>query len=337
MKSRLYALDALRLMAALLVMAHHWHKHTPAQAKALEAFPQWLSWHGGYIGVAAFFTISGFVILESAQGVTARSFVFARIIRLYPAFWVCCTLTYLCCIDTKYSADFAGYVTSMTMFPSAFNHLAVDGVYWTLAVEAKFYLVVAAMLAMGRSDQIAALIVVWMCSGLFVTDATIRVAFSIDWAPYFAAGCACYLLRQDRTAKRWAMLVLSACFAADLASKQAMKHARLYGIDAEPFCLAFAVLAAVCLILAISQGWLSLPRSRVVHAMGAISYPLYLLHAFLGWKMLTTYATDIPSYIGVFAGMMFLAWAVSHFEPRLQGILRKVLTAREIGYTRVSA
>lgn len=337
MKSRLYALDALRLIAALLVLAHHWHKHTPAQVKALEVFPQWLSWHGGYIGVASFFTISGFVILASAQGATARGFVFARIIRLYPAFWICCTLTYFGCINTKFSTDQAGYIVSMTMFPGAFGHQAVDGVYWTLAVEARFYLLIALLIAMDRLDRLEWFLGAWVGLGLVTDDPRLRAAFALDWAPFFAAGCLLQILRSKATPARWLALGALMILAMHYATVQAAEHARKYGIANDPQELAACIVAIFGVMAAIAFGKISLPKSRTVIAMGAMSYPLYLLHSMIGWKALGLYATDIPSYLCVFAGMMFLAWSVAHFEPRLQEILRKVLTAREIGYTRVSA
>lgn len=326
---RLYALDALRLAAALAVLMHHWLKSTPKDLRSLAIFPEWLSWHGGYIGVATFFVISGLVILMSTEKVDARGFVFARIVRLYPAFWICCSITYWCCINTKYSADWPGYVTSMTMFPAAFGHIAVDGVYWTLAVEAKFYLAIALMLAMHRRSQIPALIVAWVCAGWVVRDATVRTAFALDWAPYFAAGCACYLLKQRRTWARWAMLALASWFCAELAAGKAMQHAKMYGISADPVLLAAVILAMIGIVLAVSMGWVRLPGSRTVVAMGAMSYPLYLLHSFLGWKALGLWATDALSYFAVLAGMLFLAWAVSHtLEPRGKAMLRWVLWQR---------
>lgn len=337
MKSRLYALDALRLIAALLVLSHHWHKHTPEQVKALALFPQWLSWHGGYIGITAFFTISGFVILASAQGATARDFVFARIVRLYPAFWICCTITYFVCVNTKFSTDQAGYIVSMTMFPGAFGHQAVDGVYWTLAVEARFYLLIALLIAMGRLDRIEWVLGAWVGLGLVTDDPRLRAAFALDWAPFFAAGCLIQILRSKSSPARWTALGMTMILAIHYATIQAGEHAKKYGIDNDPQALAAVIVCIFALMTAIAFGKISLPKSRVVIAMGAMSYPLYLLHSMIGWKALGLYATDIPTYLAVFAGMLFLSWSVAHFEPRLQDILRKVLTTREIGYTRVSA
>jgi peptidoglycan/LPS O-acetylase OafA/YrhL len=49
----------------------------------------------GFLGVPAFFVISGFVIAYSAEGRTAVGFAIARFSRLYPNFVFCMTLTFL--------------------------------------------------------------------------------------------------------------------------------------------------------------------------------------------------------------------------------------------------
>ncbi|RZA28395.1 MAG: DUF1624 domain-containing protein, partial [Lysobacteraceae bacterium] len=92
---RFHEIDYLRGFACLCVVAFHWFSRGPnlglmpgvefPQAEAVARY--------GYLGVHLFFMISGFVILMSAQGATPRSFAAARAARLYPALWVCATLT----------------------------------------------------------------------------------------------------------------------------------------------------------------------------------------------------------------------------------------------------
>ncbi len=54
----------------------------------------------GLFGLHVFFMLSGFVILLSAQGQDFRGFVVAGIVRLYPAFWICCTISALFVLPT---------------------------------------------------------------------------------------------------------------------------------------------------------------------------------------------------------------------------------------------
>lgn len=62
----------------------------------------------GYLGVELFFMISGFVILMTASNNSLKRFFISRAVRLYPAFWVCCTITFLLILavgQPRYSAS----------------------------------------------------------------------------------------------------------------------------------------------------------------------------------------------------------------------------------------
>ena len=96
-KNRLAELDLLRFIAALSVLLFHYAFRgyaaddlSPINLPVLIPIFKY-----GYLGVGLFFMISGFVILMSAIGKNGREFVTSRISRLYPEFWICCTLTAL--------------------------------------------------------------------------------------------------------------------------------------------------------------------------------------------------------------------------------------------------
>lgn len=94
---RYYGLDLLRFLAALAVVLYHYtfraynsDNLSPVRYEELGQLTRY-----GYLGVQLFFMISGYVILLSMQGKTVRQFLIARMQRLFPAFWVACTLTFL--------------------------------------------------------------------------------------------------------------------------------------------------------------------------------------------------------------------------------------------------
>src|SRR2546430_7955970 len=71
-----------------------------------------VSKYGG-LGVELFFMISGFVILMTAASGNLRRFIISRIVRLYPAFWACCTITFAVTIaigEPRYSASVGQYL-----------------------------------------------------------------------------------------------------------------------------------------------------------------------------------------------------------------------------------
>jgi peptidoglycan/LPS O-acetylase OafA/YrhL len=108
----LYAIDLLRFFAAMAVVCCHWC-FSPDQ---MQPIMQISIAKYGLFGVQLFFLISGLVILISAQGQDFRGFVAARIVRLYPAFWICCTISALFAFSDPL-LGWQQYIYNMTMFP----------------------------------------------------------------------------------------------------------------------------------------------------------------------------------------------------------------------------
>src|SRR3982751_1674485 len=80
------ALDGLRGIAVLAVMAHHLEMFMPARRSLIS---------GGYLGVDIFFVLSGFLItsvLLSEAGksgtIVLKNFYLRRVMRLVPAYWL---------------------------------------------------------------------------------------------------------------------------------------------------------------------------------------------------------------------------------------------------------
>src|SRR5690606_9220061 len=118
-----------------------------------EAFPtlhRASAW--GTFGVDLFFVISGFVILLTAWGRTVPQYVASRVSRLFPAYWVAVALTGVLLLwiwpDRKpVSVPQVG--ANLTMVQSAFGIGHLDGAYWTLWTELRFYLLVGLLMLIG--------------------------------------------------------------------------------------------------------------------------------------------------------------------------------------------
>lgn len=138
--SYIYGIDIVRFLSALGVAAFHFSWKTPG---APCHFPF------GWLGVQAFFVISGLVIANSAYGSTARRFIEGRFFRLYPAAW-CALLLGCLLVGTIGTAayDRQGILVSLTprdIFGSfiLFSVHHASSAYWTLPIEIAFYAVVA--------------------------------------------------------------------------------------------------------------------------------------------------------------------------------------------------
>src|ERR1700744_5896212 len=107
MKNHFPLLDPMRFAAALGVAVFHltfwswawsstgtppgFEHYVGADLQFQSAAP--FTWFG-WVGVEIFFVISGFVIANSASNASAKEFLLGRALRLYPAVWVCSTLTF---------------------------------------------------------------------------------------------------------------------------------------------------------------------------------------------------------------------------------------------------
>src|SRR5215471_2445277 len=117
---RVNEIDLLRFLAALsVVMFHYAFRGYAADSVSAMPYPLLAPFakYGG-LGVHLFFMISGFVILMTAAGGTLKTFVTSRIVRLYPAFWICCTITFVAVLAIGAPRFFASpgqYLVNMTM------------------------------------------------------------------------------------------------------------------------------------------------------------------------------------------------------------------------------
>jgi peptidoglycan/LPS O-acetylase OafA/YrhL len=171
----------LRGLAALLVLIGHlghtfWMLPgigTMLGAPPMEPHPYWFTilldrylppGFVGHFAVALFFLISGFVIPFSLLNRTRLQFAAARVLRLWPTYAIGLTITALLVIAC---ASWFGqprpfpwrtyflqlvFVRDLAWVPS------IDGIAWTLEIEAKFYLLMALLAGAVRLGRIGPLL-----------------------------------------------------------------------------------------------------------------------------------------------------------------------------------
>jgi len=155
---RINEVDLLRFLAALsVVFFHYCFRGYAADEMTTMPLNQFASPSKyGYLGVDLFFIISGFVILMSATSGSAKRFIVSRMVRLYPAFWACCTVTFLFTLiigGERYGATINQYIVNMSMLSDFVGVKAIDGAYWSLFVEMKFYFLVVLVLLLRQIDK----------------------------------------------------------------------------------------------------------------------------------------------------------------------------------------
>lgn len=324
---RITHLDAFRGLALLLVLFYHafsrWSKLLP-YGDAWAGFPLFKT---GWVGVQLFFLISGFVILMTLErSQSAPDFLRRRWLRLFPAMLLATSLVFATAgffherpmgtpswIGTLpgllfIEPDWVAKLTGQRVDP-------LEGVFWSLYVEFKFYVFAALAYFFVRRDRFVPAL-----GGLFLLHAGARVLAHFvhtDWTKlafhlteqlsfehfgWFAAGAAWF--RYSRTGQAswaWQGLMWS------------MANAVFRGEGH------VAPTVATMLVSLLFGG--TLLSSRMQHVfnirwlqfMGAISYPLYLIHEnmMLSWIVkLSPWLTWLPAALQPLSALLGLALVI---------------------------
>lgn len=301
---RFGALDLLRLVAALAVLLFHWSFTFPSRSGA----PMEVRLSGaqyGWLGVELFFLISGFVILMSASESKAGRFVRLRAIRLYPGFWICCTLTALV------TNSFGGWLANLTMVPAWLGVRPIDDVYWTLLVELEFYGLVAIVLALRQLHRVELLLWVWLAITWLPGGAALQT-----YGAFFVGGAACYLVSKGGGLRVHALLLLAWTSSIIAAQAQVpdVNHAFVTA-RLEPAVVATLVTLFFVAMYLIATRRIDVKPSPLALAFGGLTYPLYLLHDQIGLRLFRY--LELPPWLA-FACALFAILGLSWYVYRLE-------------------
>ncbi|MEJ8836226.1 acyltransferase family protein [Ramlibacter sp. AN1133] len=196
--ARASEVDLFRFLAALAVVFFHYAYMGANESGASTAYPALGTVaQYGYLGVDLFFLISGFVIMMSASHGTVAGFVASRAARLFPAFGVCCTATFLVLLATGQSLpSVTMFLLNMTLAGAAAPITLVDPSYWSLAAEIRFYALVALLLWFRQMRRVEAMLGVWLAVSVAMAVHNVRlieIVLVTRYAAYFVGGAGALL------------------------------------------------------------------------------------------------------------------------------------------------
>ena len=327
-------LDGLRFVAAISVVFYHYcfrghasDNLSPVAYPALAPLAKY-----DYLGVELFFIISGYVLAMSLRRHSPRSFIISRICRLYPGYWVAVTVLFLVLrtvTSVMGSPPLVQYVVNMTMGQNFLGFADLDGVYWTLTYELKFYGLLLAVLVLGGRRHLPWLVAGWLTlafAWLLVGDLPhiLMTVLVPDYASFFGAGILFALLAEpDRT--RWPLwLGLAFSYVLCLGAgwhEAGVKEAFMNLPHSRTIIL--STITAIFVLFWVATR----PRQRpwppqlatVLTLMGALTYPLYLLHQNLGYVVLQRLGPGSPPYallVGLLGLMLVATYALHRWVER---------------------
>lgn len=350
-RPRLYGVDGLRFLAAVGVMLYHYvaREHSSwGEQLPVDVFPGLgRSVLYAALGPELFFVISGFVILMTAWGKDVPYVVASRAARLYPSYWVAVVATSVLLLwvwpDGK-DVTVSQAVVNLSMVQALFEVPNVDGVYWTLWTELRFYLLILVLVAVGVTRRrILAFCALWPLAAVAVAEAGLEypAMFLISgYAPLFAGGMLLYLIYRDGHAWLPWLLVAGNLVLAQREVVAAQLESLARNTAYEPSAVAltvgvvgcFAAVAAMTLTPLRNLRWAWLAR------LGMLTYPLYLTHEHWGWwliQLLYPHLGRWPTLLISCAVAFAAAWVLYHgFEkhvgPRMRRSIERGLRRRNV-------
>lgn len=296
-------LDPLRGLAAACVFLHHL-SHTPAG-------PASPLFRLGYFCVPLLFVISGYCMAAAGRravrdGESAGRFLFRRAVRVFPPFWAAVAVAVGVYAllplagpplgpQEEYvragwkSLDAAGWASQLTLTAV----FAPDGrllwdktavlnvVYWTLAIEVQFYLVVGLAVRAGRNFYRVLLFVTLVSLPFLPTATAFRVGWFLPFWPFFALGVGLYAAAERERAAgmarggRWTWAVVGAAVCAHGLAATALVPNGSAGMIRAEFIFAVGFAAV---LWAVRPGERPAPVGGLLGYLGRSSYSLYLLH-----------------------------------------------------------
>lgn len=275
---RLQALDLFRFVAALAVVLYHYTAQPNSPYTQLAQFTQF-----GYLGVPLFFMISGFVIAASAERRRPLVFLISRAARLYPAYWIGVLFTTAVIVAVGAPApSLTEVLLNLTMLNDYLGVKNIDGVYWTLQLELKFYGCIFLLMLAGLFTRYSLWLPVWLaitCSYLFLGQpAKMGWVINPGYSCYFISGVCLYLLWNQ---KHSAITNITLCCSCLLCLYQSYYQAAgfMHSSEAHEWLTASLIAGVFHLaFLLIAFHKLSLPQLNAYAILGGLTYPLYLLH-----------------------------------------------------------
>ena len=284
---------SLRALAALSVAIFHFARPGYFHADGLIG---WIIVHF-HLRMECFFVISGLLIPLVLERMNKRpgAFIVRRGMRLYPPFVICCILIVALNVISSLSPGYRGtwqpadiplYINNLLLACDLLNTPWLSAAFWTLAIEAQFYLLIVLCFPLlfsprpaVRTALLAGCILLpalspWMPRGTLLPHLSV-----------YACGLCLFLEQTQRLSSRTTLVMIVAALA-----------------------MTYHVLGLFSLLTVVfSLIWIRLMpalRLPLLAWVAGISYSLYLLHIPIGGRVINLLDRWLESELASLAGLV---------------------------------
>jgi peptidoglycan/LPS O-acetylase OafA/YrhL len=345
---RIKSLDGLRGLAIFLVLGFHTYARWPDLIPWVTTNKEFLVFKLGFLGVDLFFLISGFVIYMTLEKCHSFSeFIFKRWLRLFPAMLIATILVYSTSFflterpngDIKFFDIFSGLLFIQDWILNKIQNFVeiktIEGVFWSLFVEVKFYFVFGALYFYNKNTALRNLVIIFLLSfGYDLFEKTyplfslkiIDKIFTLFDLRYFGWFCVGALLYKSYSTNNNIMRYTSAFL-------MVPTILIIYGINVE-LIIACAVVYLLFYLTLYNKFFSNIFSTKLLVFVGFISYPLYLIHenAMVALTIKTrNNFSFIPDFMtpwpGIIVIILFAYIVAKYLEPVTKSILKKYITS----------
>jgi peptidoglycan/LPS O-acetylase OafA/YrhL len=303
---------------------------SPAQAVASPATlalftTPWLNL--GAFGVALFFLISGFVIPMSLERTHPIAFLVARVLRIFPTYWLCFALGVAAIAlsaaywHIPFTDGPALLLTNALLISDIANKPSVDLVNWTLMIELKFYVLMALLVVPLRRGSVIALAAIAIAI-LAISRFSHEIFLVLP-----GLGNALRIFEMNALYLLYMFIGVAFSFHA----RGSIGTRRLIGAVAGLFvafvlCWPLTFFRGQFPLITLNYGYAlvlfgalyawreNVKASRILDYFAAISYPLYLVHALTGFALMQVltalHVAPLPATLAAFVLALSLATVV---------------------------
>jgi len=344
-KERIYSVDLIRFIAACgILLAHYLFRGYKADnlttLNLTDLGGEWVKYC--FVFIDLFFIISGFVINLSVRNSSLHHFFMSRFMRIFSVYWICLIITFGITLffgAPRFTANFFHFLVNLTLLQELFDVPNIDGAYWTMFLELKFYCLAMVYLFFNRYKKlnIQKLTYWWIgLSILYLFTHNLFIAKVVDfflmflWSSAFAAGIIMGEIYKTKKMTLTQGIALILCFGLSVLHRlQYAAESRIYyktEISDSITVLAMFIIYLIMLLAVFNKlKWLNKP---IYVTLGAITYPLYLLHQHIGYIIFNHLDGLAHRYIilgGTILLMLILSFAIiKWFTPPISKLANSV-------------
>jgi len=271
-ENKIKSIIAIRAVAVLLVMLCHFFSETALDVHSdqLKEITSTL----GHIGVTLFFIVSGFVLPYSMYKVdfefrTIPRYLFRRAVRIEPPYIASIVLVLICMCakdligqTVNYTSNAEAVFTQLLYLNDILGLPWLNVVYWTLALEFQFYLLIGLLFPLIKkfASSKLSLALLMLCSLKILATDNIWITY---YLPFFVIGFSACSFKLNKIKLNQLIILGGCCIVINFYNNNG-----LYSI--------MDILTVI--IFMVMYGFENKRFSRSLLFIGEISYSIYLIH-----------------------------------------------------------